>query len=61
MKTNHTIHQTIDPLEYAAILSGMAMAGDTVSDNDIEFARHLHTQNKDKIFSFSSYLGATRR
>ncbi len=52
--------KTIDPLEYAAILSGLGMAGDTISDKDIEYARHLHTNGKAKKFSFVSLVASTK-
>lgn len=49
MKQTHTTSQS---LEYIALLSGLSMAGTDVSDNDIQIARHSHTKDKARKFSF---------
>jgi hypothetical protein len=41
-------YPTPQSLEYAAILSGLSMAGDTISDRDIKSARKSHIKNRKK-------------
>ncbi len=45
---------TPQSLEYAAILSGLSMVGDTVSDRDIKSARKSLVTNKKKRISLAS-------
>ena len=47
-------HATPQSLEYAAILSGLSMAGDTISDRDIKSARKSHIKNRKKRVSLAS-------
>ncbi len=61
MKQEYTPPKNPQSLEYAAILSGFSMAGDMVSDSDIEIARNVHTKDKIGKFSFVSLLNATKR
>lgn len=62
MKQTHTTTQS---LEYIALLSGLSMAGTSISDLDIESTRQIHTQNKVKNFGFTprlvSIVSATKR
>ena len=48
-------------LEYAAILSGLSMGGDFISENDIKEARHIHTQRSGQAVTFVSPLNSVRR
>ena len=43
--TKHHHHTNAQSLEYAAILSGMALAGNNVMDDHIEQMRHSHQKN----------------
>lgn len=61
MKTTYTPIQTPESLEYVAILSGLSMAGNDISDADIEIARNVHTKDKSDKFSFVSVLTMPKR
>ena len=59
-KALHT--QTTNPaLEYAAILSGLSMGGDFISENDIKEARNVHTQRSGHAITFVSPLNFVKR
>ena len=57
MKHTHTSSQS---LEYIAMLSGLSMAGAEISETDIQNARHGHTKDKTKQFSFVSLVTAPK-
>jgi hypothetical protein len=45
MRKNHDIPTKTNPgLEYAAILSGLSMGGDFISESDILQVRQIHSQ-----------------
>ncbi len=52
-------HTNKDSLEYAAILSGLSMVGDDISDDDIKQARNLHRQHHKGSVSFTVASPAT--
>lgn len=58
MKQTHTTSQS---LEYAAILSGLSMVGNEISDTDIQIARNVHTKEQKNRFSFASVLTVPKR
>ena len=44
MKRDYNITPTTNPsLEYAAILSGLSMGGDFITDSEIKEARQIHS------------------
>lgn len=56
-------NHTPQSLEYAALLSGLSMIGDSVSDIDIAHARRYHEQNSSSAprpISFVSIVTATK-
>ena len=64
MRKNYNVTPTTNPaLEYAAILSGLSMGGDFITDSDIKQARQIHTQKYgDNVgFNFVSTLASARR
>lgn len=61
-KSHYTQNTTTPGLEYAAILSGLSMGGDFISDDDIKEARHVHTQRYGQPIGFVALpSNSTRR
>lgn len=62
MNTRQHQH-TYQSLEYRALLSGLSMIGDSVSDKDIAHARRYHEQNslkEQRPVSFVSIASVTK-
>ncbi len=52
-------HTTSLSLEYAALLSGLSMVGDTISDHDIESTRQSHIKNHKQFGNVTFAVPAT--
>ena len=64
MKRDYNITPTTNPsLEYAAILSGLSMGGDFITDNEIKQARqiHLNAYGHNVGFSLASLSAVSKR
>lgn len=62
MKDRYTTPASSPALEYAAILSGLSMGGDFISDNDIMEIRQIHAgRHQDRIIFVSPSVSQAQK